>query len=180
MTESAEDEMVAKIIDYYKDSDGVSQLAPEAHYNYYGDRGVADLVEVHESGQEVIVAHELKSAAAVNAATGANEILRQFNRMVKYLPKDEEWEADFYEFNLLFIASEDTIVHVMNNLNIYQQARRNGDNYIADVRFVHPAVPGFGALAGISGPSEINYYADHFEEIAEMVDTAISKSNIDA
>lgn len=130
---SKEDTMVAEIIDYHRDS-GVPgetsweyEFEPEAHYNYYGDRGVADLhvrrKETESYGRPYINddVYEVKSAAAVEAATGANEIIRQFNKMRRYFYKDESrYKPSTTSFELVFIVEKETVKHVAENITLYQ------------------------------------------------------------
>ncbi len=101
-------------------------VEPEAHYNYYGDRGVADLyVQKTERGPlqrdvRTDKIYEVKSAAALQESTGANDVLRQFNRMRRYFYEDERRSLpDDYVFELCFVIQPETVEHVAENLGLY-------------------------------------------------------------
>jgi len=65
--------------------------------------------------------YEVKSAAAVEAATGANEIIRQFNKMRRYFYKDESrYKPSTTSFELVFIVEKETVEHVAENITLYQ------------------------------------------------------------
>jgi len=92
---SKEDELVNALVQMAKGSgyDRV-EVTPEAHYNNYGTRGVADLhirrVEQLRYGTKYTdVVYEVKSESAVRSATGANEIIRQYNRMRENFYEDD-------------------------------------------------------------------------------------------
>lgn len=117
-------------------------VTPEAPYNHYGDRGVVDLVtrmkvttfeqnlgqEWEKTGTAQNV-YEVKSPNAVQQATGANEILRQYNRHRRYFYKDEEHSLPSQgKFELAFIPHPVTVKHVADNYRMY--AGCNEDSYI--------------------------------------------------
>lgn len=140
MSRSAEDALCKSRINRHRqyqencekmgDDVGV-EFETECHYNHYGDRGVADLF-VRETdyvgGVESDYIYEFKSDAAIESATGANEILRQFNRMVSYFYKDEDidlpksgsWTNAEVTFELCFNATPAAYEHVMENIEMYQ------------------------------------------------------------
>lgn len=140
MSSSAEDTMCIQRIKRARESvdranqlfDGETtvEIETEKHYNYYGDRGVADLFirEHMPSGVEDDYVLEFKSDAAIRAATGANEILRQFNRMATYFYKDPEidlpttraWEPSNISFSLCFNATPTAYEHLVENYEIYE------------------------------------------------------------
>lgn len=108
------------------------ELIPEfeKHYNYYGDRGVVDLFtrKVGPNLNEHSL-YEVKSESAVNAATGANEIIRQFNRMCEYFYKGTSVEyPDASQLSptaeLSFVLTEETLSHVLENKGMYQTIHR--------------------------------------------------------
>jgi len=97
---------------------------PEAHYNYYGSRGVADLLieETYGQNHTDYTVCEFKSAAALDHVTGANEIIRQFNRMRQYFFKDDDRDCGAYhDFVLSFTPAPDTLAHLSKNAAAYRQ-----------------------------------------------------------
>jgi len=100
---------------------------PEAHYNYYGSRGVADLLIEESYGQNRTdyTVCEFKSAAALDHVTGANEIIRQFNRMRQYFFKDNDRDRGAgHAFVLSFTPSAKTLDHLAENAAAYRQASK--------------------------------------------------------
>ena len=107
---------------------------PEVHYNHYGDRGVVDLLQTdtYETSQTMRV-YELKCQPAIEAATGANEILRQFNRHRTYFFKGTDYKATDYEgvtFELTFAATQPCYEHVRDNWSQYKHIANNNDGRI--------------------------------------------------
>jgi len=129
---SQEDEMVNNLIERHRSDCGSSsdlRVEPEAHYNYYGDRGVADLYVRRTAKKRprdrTDRIYEVKSNAALDEVSGANEILRQFNRMRRYFYKDEGRSfPKRYEFELCFVISEETVRHVAENIQVYKSAQQ--------------------------------------------------------
>ena len=129
---SEEDQMVQSLIQYHNSDQNRKNITevniePEAHFNHYGDRGVADLFvrkkEVANSYKTYLhdYVYEVKSDKAVKSSTGANEIIRQFNRMRKYFYQDEsKITPKSTHFELLFIPTKRTVEHVANNLSLYK------------------------------------------------------------
>lgn len=126
----SEDKLTNTILNAVSEDD---KAYPEAHYNYYGDRGVVDL---YVEGSESAHLYEIKSESAVqNGETGANSILRQFNRMRKFFFKDESWDlpvesvsgsfSSHLTFHLVFTASESNVQHLCENRNMYLAAVQN-------------------------------------------------------
>lgn len=132
------------------------EFEPEAHYNYYGDRGVADLFHREVWDPNTKKQHtseklyEIKSGSALDSATGANEIIRQFNRMRRYFYRDESrtCKASFtssptVRFELCFVASQVTYEHLVENVDQYR-AMTESPAFSADresetvVTFRHP------------------------------------------
>lgn len=120
-----EDEAVEQIIGDHKVTDEAATIYPEEHYNHYGDRGVADLfvdqTDHHPLGSSQFV-YEVKSERALKESTGANEILRQFNRMRKFFFKgtDHTPRNDVF-YRLLFIPTDQTLRHIIENYSIYTE-----------------------------------------------------------
>lgn len=157
MAEFTEDEMVNRLIEFARDREQTEEnleveCHPEAHFNHYGDRGVVDLlvrnrVSKSEYGRNEHVQdniYEVKSEVAINAVTGANEIIRQWNKARRFFYKDEDRRiADFANFKLLFIASPETIRHVVANVDMYSSSEDNDlctepERALSNVVFDHP------------------------------------------
>ena len=136
---SKEDKMTETLIDWAtephpesSDREFSHEVEPEAHYNYYGDRGVADLyireIEDMDDGRTFYYdnLYEIKSESAIRSATGANEIIRQFNKMRKYFYKDESRSVPTeVHFELLFLPTEATIEHLIENMTLYQNCQKS-------------------------------------------------------
>ncbi|ERH09261.1 MAG: hypothetical protein J07HX64_01014 [halophilic archaeon J07HX64] len=121
---SQEDDMVSAIINSYRNSyRSLINVEPEAHYNHYGDRGVADLYIVHTEDRTTEnegAVFEVKADSAVQEATGANEIIRQYNRMRRNFFRYKERVVHTYcKFELCFVISERTVRHVCENFEMY-------------------------------------------------------------
>lgn len=126
---SLEDEMVNAIISYHNNLDRLDEVdfEPEAHYNNYGDRGVADLYMIQVENSERSVREgkvfEVKADKAIQEAKGANDILRQYNRMRRNFFEDETRRMpDYARFELCFVISETTVKHVAENFEMYMSA----------------------------------------------------------
>lgn len=129
-----EDDLTNGLIQRYQSRDLCRIIEPEAHYDHYGYRGWPDLYAVFERADQNLVEYhliEVKSEHAVKAATGANEILRQFNQMRTYFFKDERHNISLpvYKhndavavFELTFIPTEYTILHIFDNKEMYNEA----------------------------------------------------------
>lgn len=128
---SNEDKMAMKLAEM-ADKDLCDQVYTyyEKHYNHYGSRGVADLyTQQCEGDWREDTVYEIKADPAIREATGANEIVRQFNRMCKYFyagvqesypPKGSTTPRA----ELTFVASETAFEHVIENYQIYQSLHR--------------------------------------------------------
>ncbi len=121
-----EDELATAITNSIGDEN--TTWKPEVHYNHYGDRGVVDLVcESTVDGFNMLRVFELKCQAAIDEATGANEILRQFNRHRSYFFDGSDYKATDYDevaFELCFAATKPCYEHVSENWAQYK--------YVAD------------------------------------------------
>lgn len=138
----SEDEMVSWLIGFSepsemdrKDFDDIQYTAtPEAHYNHYGDRGAVDLFTRMKGVENDRVyrkdrIYEVKSDYAVRQATGANEIIRQFNKHRKYFYEGSDTkEPNEANFELIFIPSETTVKHVLENAELYAAAEQQNFN----------------------------------------------------
>lgn len=94
----------------------------EVQYNHYGDRGVVDLVVEHESPTNILEIIELKSDSAIESATGANEIIRQFKSHKKYFFKGSDYtkRGCKHIFILGFAATEKALSHLFENKALYR------------------------------------------------------------
>jgi hypothetical protein len=111
--------------------DDWDEVEVESHYNYYGDRGVADLYAADDKGQ--IHIYEIKSEAALDEVTGANEIIRQFNQMQEYYFRDESntRPTGTAIFFLAFYPTERTVAHLRENFEMYESACGHDRNRVA-------------------------------------------------
>ena len=119
----SEDRLTNRLVKHYNNLRGEHELAVEQHYNYYGDRGIVDLVaEETDSGH--VHLYEIKSNAAIDAVTGANEIIRQFNRMRRYFFRDESTRQPdgAVVFELCFLPTYEAYRHVHQNAELYNTA----------------------------------------------------------
>lgn len=116
---SEEDEWVSAMLDYWS---GSLETSVEHHYNHYGSRGVVDL---YAHDHDVVIVFEVKSDAALMSSTGANEIIRQFNKHKTYFFESESLpiqRSGTVSFELTFIPSERTTKHVRDHLSMYETA----------------------------------------------------------
>jgi hypothetical protein len=139
MGDFTEDDLVNPLIEYY-DERGVFVIEPEAFYRDYGMRGCPDLyTEFYRAGDAILEAHiiEVKSESAVRQATGANEIVRQFNKARRYFFESDDRNPPhrefFYEdvvlvYELAFIPSSYTLAHILENSEIYNKAIQSSQN----------------------------------------------------
>ena len=108
-----EDKLTNALINFWKQYQN-SELYPEAHYNYYGTRGIADLHYRDDSDRLDIVV-EVKSNLG-----NANETIRQFNKMEKYFFKDPSRNAyRDRRFELTIIPSDKNLRHLAENSDMY-------------------------------------------------------------
>lgn len=129
-----EDDLTEGLIENYQKRDHIRIIEPEAHYDHYGHRGWPDLFAVFLRPDEGLVEYhliEVKSEYAVKAATGANEIIRQFNQMRRYFYEDDRHHVMLPEFEsreivlvfeLTFIPTEHTVSHIFSNKRMYTEA----------------------------------------------------------
>ena len=123
----SEDELAKDII-RVQPSPPIKHHYTEVHYNHYGSRGVVDLVTVAGYGHTTTV-RELKSEHAVEKSTGANEILRQFNKQQSYFKKgveDSRIPTEDVRHKLIFEATQKTIEHVVDNISLYGNPNQSG------------------------------------------------------
>lgn len=197
---TSEDAMVNRLIEHHRGnvtpkgelgSDKIPVLQPEAHYNYYGDRGVVDLYVVEKFSDEGRydwtqgTLYEVKSNSALDNVSGANEIVRQFNRMQKYFYEDESWRRPkIIHYELCFIPSPETLEHVSNNQEIYRQLIHDTEKSKASVMFrtpdgsIDPANPMIEFVETVpqsvlhSQPGFAPYFGFDEEEAREIIESA--------
>jgi len=130
---SKEDKLVNQLIKRAGNASFVDEVEveAEAHYSHYGTRGVADLyvreIDI-ENGREYLSdsLYEVKSGSAVRQATGANEIIRQYNKMRKTFYLDESRdEPDDLHIELAFTIEPATVRHVAENFSLYASVDSN-------------------------------------------------------
>lgn len=123
---SKEDELVNAIIEMEQGIEAwESSFEPEAHYSHYGTRGVVDLYiqQSLKSGNRRDHVIEIKSDSAVARATGANEIIRQYNRMREGFYKDESRSVPRkILMELAFTVTPASVYHVVDNFPMYASA----------------------------------------------------------
>jgi len=109
--------------------DGVDYVSkPEVHYNHYGTRGCVDLLNrkkysINGKPRVEDALYEIKSDSAVEQATGANEIIRQYNKMRTYFYKSNPVKNLIMpKFELVFIPTKKTVAHVIENAELYEAA----------------------------------------------------------
>ena len=124
-----EDDLAQALIKWGKETSSAEEefyIYPEARYNHYGDRGVADLYleTVDNVGNTYGHLLELKSESAVREATGANEIIRQYNKMREFFFPGSSHRPPNSEITieLCFSPSEYNLRHVADNADLYSAA----------------------------------------------------------
>lgn len=116
-----ESDLAEAIIEFERDKDSEITIYPEAHYQNYGFRGVADIC-VHFEDIDAYRIYELKSETAIEETTGANAIISQFNRMRRYFFADSFWRSpDVVLFELCFIPTEKTVEHLVEYASLYSE-----------------------------------------------------------
>lgn len=111
------------------------EVEPEAHYNYYGTRGVADLFirffEVEQLPPSDYV-FEIKSSPR-----NANEVIRQFQKMRKTFFKDSSRSpGERVNFELCFTPEKSNFEHIQENLGMYGSLLGTDTDSIVTIR--HP------------------------------------------
>jgi len=138
---SEEDKLVNSLIRYHRELDAVGpdvkysqkKFTPEAHYNHYGNRGVADLHvrKTLKKGNMTSLQdslYEIKGASAISNSTGANQIIRQFNRMRNFFYKDESLaHPDRVHCELTFTLEPECVEHIIENYEMYQSVHQTDE-----------------------------------------------------
>jgi len=158
----SEDKLTMWLMEQWDDSTHFT----EVHYNHYGSRGVVDLVINHGAGltcDENVWAVEIKSDAAIESSTGANEILRQFNKQQSYFKRgvmNDEIPLQSVTHHLTFQASPKTVQHVLDNITLYANPKQAGSVQIREVGELNPAIVTRGKII----------VDEHSEWLGEYVD----------
>lgn len=141
MESYAEDDLTAALIQLHEQPADITDIesvtiTPEAHYNYYGSRGVADLYVSTTINKNSGLKKQKDRLYEVKAElTNANEVIRQFNRMVKYFYKGGSWpRPDAVRYELTILPTHENYSHLRSYFDIYQSL--NGK-----VFFRHPENP---------------------------------------
>lgn len=123
---SREDELVNALIEADRGIDSwESTYEPEAHYSHFGTRGVVDLYiqQSLQTGKRRDHIYEIKSDSAVKNSSGANEIIRQYNRMREGFYKDESrGRPRQIIMELAFTVTPVAVYHVVENFQMYVSA----------------------------------------------------------
>ena len=114
-----ESEMTNEYLERERDRRGVFEAFVEEPYNHYGQRGQVDLYLDQYYLHTVV---EFKSEYAAKKSTGANEIIRQFNKARKSFfagTNHTPDEQDSIVFKLIFENTDYKIKHVSDNGEMY-------------------------------------------------------------
>ncbi len=144
-----EDDLTNAVIKEEKESSIYKQVHcyPEVHYNHYGTRGVVDLYRFYEDPSKPPfpkskgIVTEFKSKAAIQNATGANEIIRQFNKMVEAFYKGSSHHVpESVIYHLCFSASNSILQHILDNKEMYAAASAKSEKEKYDIMILmrHP------------------------------------------
>jgi len=127
-----EDELTNSLIKMHNDFELETDVTPEAHYNHYGSRGIADLYVHQTQGMKTKgKVYEVKSNP-----DNANEVVRQFNKMCKYFYKgSERGKPNEVTFELVFTAEPSNLRHVYKNKEMYSLIADKEDTIVT---FRHP------------------------------------------
>jgi len=109
----------------------IIEASPEHHYNYYGTRGVADLLLKYKSVEETKV-EVIEVKAELN---NANEVIRQTKKMAEHFFRDKSNSAPYnsdIQFKLLIYPTEKNLEHIINNFSMYNSLKK------IKVAFYHP------------------------------------------
>lgn len=182
-----EDKLTKSLVNNYKTETELWDkriVNPEEHYNHYGDRGAADLfvrqIEKRYTGHH-LEDHIYEIKADVEDIDRCNPVIRQFKRMVKYFYKGTSHsEPDRATFELTFIPNESTILHVLENLDIYREVQQSGQ-HTSQIAFRHPEnlrpihiCPGGVEEAKLLEPKWWEYCEENNEEVHSIFQRVVS------
>jgi hypothetical protein len=150
-----EDDLATCVVDYYAATNDDPEINLEEPYDADGRRGVVDVYVRCHTPERVDHVIELKSDAAVRAATGANEILRQYRRMERYFHADDRHAIrpklgrtePGARYLLCFAPTPTCVYHVATHRALYGSLDTAAR--VDDV----PAVRTVGFLTGVDGAS---------------------------
>lgn len=129
------DNLVHYIIDRYKENeldDCSISFNTEKHYNYYGDRGVVDIVVTRDNDSNMMYdsIHLIEVKTYIDQV---NKVIRQCNRMAEYFSKDHYFMCQHREIRprLMLLATPENYKAVASKWNIFAESQVN-------TLFVHP------------------------------------------
>jgi len=129
-----EDRLTNQLIKFHRGKD--TEITPEAHYNHYGTRGVADLHIHRKIPRAVGYKTESHIYEVKSNPKNANEVVRQFNKMSRFFYKDQRHKRpDKIKFELTFVADNSNLKHVYDNKEIYRSVAEESGNLLT---FRHP------------------------------------------
>ena len=121
---SDEDKYIQNHIDK---NEHIADFWLEVPYNHYGNRGYVDAVLAWEpTGEDEPTYYEIvevKSDSAIRHATGANEVIRQANKMAAYFIQGQESEivdTENHKYRIDIIDTEYNRQHLLENYELYQ------------------------------------------------------------
>ena len=123
---SKHDDMVESIIERKRRicSDNLEKCEPEAAYNHYGSRGIADIYFVNREALGQTRAKRRTLYEVKTQPEPANKIIRQFNRMRKYFFKDQNrWYT--VDDEILFILAVSPTPEMHEHLRTYWESYRS-------------------------------------------------------
>lgn len=195
-----EDDLVSQLIKFYSERESEDPATGslfewdlEVPYNHYGDRGVVDMIirETFADGSGgADMLWELKGDSAVSTVTGANEILRQYNRMVKYFFEDESHEPTHPDslhpiyYRLAFAPTPKCVNHVFQHIQSYKSIDSTEKTKWGDVRkqvafLTVDAVDEGGVMITQVNVGRFGDYIRRQIESSESFELAIEKSNFE-
>ena len=148
-----EDRLATRVVEW-AEATTEPTVALEEPYDHYGNRGQVDvyLQTPPPPPREYVI--ELKGDAAVRRATGANEILRQFRKAVRYFYRDDAHDVRRrlgrtdapVQFLLAFAPTPTCVEHVASHATLYESVESSGttDGVASDRRVAF--------LVGFDGP----------------------------
>jgi hypothetical protein len=113
----------------------------EQRYNDYGDRGAVDVV-ITDSAKKAAWVIEIKSDAAIESVTGANEIIRQFKKhkdcFFDGADKDYNARRNRRNYQLIFAATDACWQHLEQNRSLYERLAAKERTHVT---LSHPDIP---------------------------------------
>lgn len=106
-----------------RERDEGTSVEVESRYECYGNRGEVD---VRVDRGDRVTLFRIEPDSAIEEATGANEILEQFNRMKRYYFHDDSNETPttgMVRYVLGFVPTRKAVEHLRENFQIYQSSK---------------------------------------------------------